>query len=133
MINDLVSDFLTRIRNALMMKHKSVKVCNSKVIVDLSNVLLKEGYIIAFNKIKNKKGKYFYLNLDLKYDENGKSMITGLKRVSKLGLRIYCSVKNLPLIRNGIGIAIVSTSRGVMSCKQAKKKKVGGELVCSVW
>ena len=131
MTNDPIADFLTRIRNALMMKRETVKVNNSKMTMQLSEILLKEGYISSFEKAEDGIKKHLYLQL--KYDGNSESVITGLKRLSKSGLRVYSSVKELPTVRSGMGFAIVSTSKGVMTCNDAREGNIGGELICSIW
>lgn len=129
-MNDPISDFLTRIRNVLMIGRSKVIVNYSKIITKLTEILLAEGYINSFqiHVIGNKK----YLELSLKY-RYGKSVIIGLRRLSRIGLRVYSSVHQIPLIRDGMGLIIVSTSRGLMSGRKAKKINMGGELICSVW
>jgi small subunit ribosomal protein S8 len=131
MINDIISDFLARIRNSLLAKHEILTVSSSKMLIEISSILLKEGYLLSFKKKKD--GFKKYIKLELKYDKDNRSVITGLKRLSKSGLRIYSSAKNIPVIRNGMGINIISTSRGVMSCKNARKENIGGELICAIW
>ncbi len=131
MISDSISDFLTRIRNSLLAKHEKLIVRSSRITVRISNILLEEGYVLSLKKKKDGLNKY--IELELKYDKNHGSIIIGLKRLSKSGLRLYTSVKNIPVIRNGMGISIISTSKGIMTCKNAKKKNVGGELICAIW
>lgn len=131
MVNDFISDFLTRIRNSIMVNKKLVKVNYSKVIFKLSELLSKEGYIDSFS-IKN-VGIKKHIILKLKYQNNGTSVLLGLKRLSKSGLRIYASSKKIPSIRNGIGVIVISTSKGIMTSREAKTKNVGGELLFSIW
>lgn len=132
MVNDIISDILTRIRNAIMAKHKIVQLPATKMTVNLVNVLQREGFIEDFNKITNKTGEL--LLVTLKYKGKKKtSIITQLKRVSKPGLRIYSRSKDLPKVLGGIGIAIISTSKGMMTSKEAKYHGLGGEILCYVW
>ncbi|MEI8389044.1 MAG: 30S ribosomal protein S8 [bacterium] len=131
MNTDPIADMLTRIRNAGMADHASVEMPSSKLKVELAKVLKAEGYISEF-AVKD-VDKFKILSVVLKYKENGKPIISKLKRASKPGLRLYMKSKNLPKILGGLGIAIVSTSRGLLTDRKARKENVGGEVLCYVW
>ncbi|WP_185876635.1 30S ribosomal protein S8 [Blattabacterium cuenoti] len=126
---DTIADFLTRIRNASLAKHKILEVSFSKIKEEISKVLFQNGYILGYKIIENKK----FIKIALKYCEKETSVIQKIIRVSKPGLRKYCKYKNIPRVLNGLGIAIISTSYGVITDKQAKKKKIGGEILCYVY
>ena len=130
-ITDPIADLLTRIRNACSAKHESVEVPSSNMKKAIVQVLLDEGYIRKFMILDD--GKQGIIKIFLKYTEDKKPAITGIKRVSKPGLRIYSSVENMPKVIKGLGIAIVSTSKGVMTDRRARKEKVGGEVLAFVW
>ena len=130
-ITDAIADLLTRIRNACSAKHESVEVPSSNMKKAIVQVLLDEGYIRKFMILDD--GKQGIIKIFLKYTEDKKPAITGIKRVSKPGLRIYSSVENMPKVIKGLGIAIVSTSKGVMTDRRARKEKVGGEVLAYVW
>ena len=130
-ITDAIADLLTRIRNACSAKHESVEVPSSNMKKAIVQVLLDEGYIRKFMILDD--GKQGIIKIFLKYTEDKKPAITGIKRVSKPGLRIYSSVENMPKVIKGLGIAIVSTSKGVMIDRRARKEKVGGEVLAFVW
>ncbi len=130
-ITDAIADLLTRIRNACSAKHESVEVPSSNMKKAIVQVLLDEGYIRKFMILDD--GKQGIIKIFLKYTEDKKPAITGIKRVSKPGLRIYSSVENMPKVIKGLGIAIVSTSKGVMTDRRARKEKVGGEVLAFVW
>lgn len=130
-VTDPIADMLTRMRNAITAKHESVLVPASKEKNAIANILLNEGYIKAFEIVDTKEGKF--LNISIKYDENGKSVIYGLKRVSKPGLRVYAGADKLPRVINGMGISIISTNKGILTDKQAREAKVGGEVLAYVW
>ena len=130
-ITDAIADLLTRIRNACSAKHESVEVPSSNMKKAIVQVLLDEGYIRKFKILDD--GKQGIIKIFLKYTEDKKPAITGIKRVSKPGLRIYSSVENMPKVIKGLGIAIVSTSKGVMTDRRARKEKVGGEVLAFVW
>ena len=122
---------LTRIRNANSAKHATVDIPASKMKKSIAQILSDEGYISSFEEIKdNKQG---ILRVTLKYDENGKRVISGLKRISKPGLRIYVSKEELPQVLNGLGIALISTSKGIKTDKNARKEGLGGEVLAYVW
>ena len=129
---DPIADFLTRIRNALMRKEESVTIPASTVKKQIAKVLVSEGFI-AEVKDKNEKNGYKNIVLTLKYGKNGERVIQGLKRISKPGLRIYASVEELPKVLSGLGIAVISTSKGIMSDKVAREKNIGGEVLAYVW
>ena len=130
-ITDPIADMLTRIRNANASKHESVSVPTSKIKVEIARILLDEGYISGYEVIEdNKQGM---INITLKYGANKQKVITGLKRVSKPGLRIYAGKEDLPRVLKGLGIAIISTSQGLMTDKEARKLNIGGEVLAFVW
>ena len=130
-ITDPIADMLTRIRNANDAKHESVEIPASKLKLAIAKILLDEGYIKAYQFIEQ-EGNQGIIKVTLKY--NGKEkVITGLRRVSKPGLRMYVGADDLPKVLRGLGIAIVSTSKGVMTDKQARKEHVGGEVLAFVW
>lgn len=131
MMTDPVSDFLTRIRNALVMKHKSVRLPSSKMKLRIAQILQDEGYVSAFHLEEDRKQGV--LHVDLKYDQKGVPVIEGLRRISRPGLRVYKASGDLPKVRGGLGMAVVSTSRGVMPDHQARRENVGGEVLCYVW
>lgn len=130
-ITDTIADILTRIRNASSAKHATVDVPASNVKKAITQILLDEGYIKAFNVIDD--GKQGIIKITLKYGEDRTPVITGLRRVSKPGLRIYASCADMPKVRKGLGIAIVSTSKGIMTDKKARSLNVGGEVLAYVW
>ena len=130
-ITDSIADMLTRIRNAGAAKHETVDVPASKMKKAIAQILLDEGYIKSFQLIED--GKQGIIRIVLKYGENKTSVISGLRRVSKPGLRIYTNCEDMPTVMKGLGIAIVSTSKGVMTDKQARKENVGGEVLAFVW
>lgn len=131
-MNDRIADMLTRIRNANIMKYDTVEVLGSKMTEEISRILKSEGYISDYSVEKSPKGNKILLNL--KYANNKKEkVITGLKRISKPGLRVYAKASELPRVLNGLGIAIISTSEGVMTDKEARGKGLGGEVLAYVW
>lgn len=130
-MSDPLADMLTRLRNAVMVKFDSVEMPLSSVKIDIAKVLKDEGYIRDYQvKKDNVQGS---LKIDLKYGPNKESVITGLKRISKPGLRKYTKVNDIPKVLNGLGIAIISTSKGVVTDKTARALKSGGEIICEVW
>ncbi|WP_202985175.1 30S ribosomal protein S8 [Blattabacterium cuenoti] len=131
MKTDPISDFLTRIRNACTVKHKFLDIYYSKLKQELSKVLLQNGYILDF-KITNNNQNIKIIKIALKYYKNT-SVIQNLIRISKPGLRKYTKYKNLPRVLNGLGIAIISTSYGILTDKQARKQKLGGEILCYIF
>ena len=129
-MTDPIADMLTRIRNANQLKYETVSMPSSKVKCTIASVLLNEGYIVDY-KVEGDVKKV--LTLTLKYGANGERVITNLKRISKPGLRIHVDSENLPRVLNGLGIAIISTSQGIMTDKEARAKKIGGEVLAYVW
>ena len=132
MTSDPIADMLTRIRNANTAKHDTVDVPCSKMKVSIAEILLKEGYIKKFDMIDVDGISMIHITLKYGVDKNEK-IITGLKRISKPGLRVYASKEELPRVLGGLGIAIVSTNKGVMTDKEARKENVGGEVLAFVW
>ena len=132
MTSDPIADMLTRIRNANTAKHDTVDVPCSKMKVSIAEILLKEGYIKKFDMIDVDGISMIHITLKYGADKNEK-IITGLKRISKPGLRVYASKEDLPRVLGGLGIAIVSTNKGVMTDKEARKENVGGEVLAFVW
>ena len=130
-ITDTVADMLTRIRNANTAKHDTVEIPASNMKKSIAQILLDEGYIKDFEVIED--GKQGIIKITLKYGPNKTQIITGLRKVSKPGLRIYSNCEDMPKVMKGLGIAIVSTSKGVMTDKQARKENVGGEVLAFVW
>lgn len=130
-ITDTIADMLTRIRNANTAKHDTVEVPASNMKKSIAQILLDEGYIKDFEVIED--GKQGIIKITLKYGPNKTQIITGLRKVSKPGLRIYSGCEDMPKVMKGLGIAIVSTSKGVMTDKQARKENVGGEVLAFVW
>ena len=131
-MSDPIADMLTRIRNANTAKHDTVDVPASKMKLAIAQILLDEGYIKNFEVIENGNFKTIHITLKYGVDKNDK-IITGLKRVSKPGLRVYASKEDMPRVLRGLGIAIVSTSKGIMTDKEARKNNVGGEVLAFVW
>ena len=130
-ITDVVADMLTRIRNANDAKHETVDIPASNMKKAIAQILLDEGYIKEYKVTDD--GKQGIMTVTLKYGEGKQKIIQGIKRVSKPGLRIYAASQDIPKVRNGLGIAIVSTSRGIMTDKAARKENVGGEVLAFVW
>lgn len=130
-ISDSIGDMLTRIRNANSAKHDTVKVPASNMKKAIAQILVDEGYIKGFKVEED--GKQGIIEIELKYGPNKSSVITGLRRVSKPGLRIYTDCENMPKVIKGLGIAILSTSKGVMTDKDARKANIGGEVLAFVW
>ena len=129
--NDPIADMLTRIRNANQMRYKEVEVPASKIKIEIARILKEEGFISDY-KIK-KNDVQSIIVLFLKYGDKKERVITGLKRISKPGLRVYAKATELPRVLNGLGIAIVSTSKGVMTDKEARKESLGGEVMAYIW
>ena len=128
---DPIADMLTRIRNANNAKLKMVDIPSSKMKKSIVEILVKEGYIKSYEEIKNEQQGIIRVNL--KYDANGNKVISGLKRISKPGLRIYANKDKLPRVLNGLGIALISTSKGIMTDKEARKINAGGEVLAYIW
>lgn len=131
-MSDPIADMLTRIRNACLVRFESVDIPHSNLKSDLAKILKEEGYITDFHKIAD-TSKQGLIRLDLRYDQNKQRVITGLKRVSTPGRRIYVKADEIPTVMSGFGISIISTSKGMLSDREAKKLGVGGELICQVW
>lgn len=130
-ITDPIADLLTRIRNANTQKHETVDCPSSKMKEAIVEILANEGYIKGYQIIED--GKQNVIRMTLKYSPSGERVISGLKRVSKPGLRYYASAEEMPRVLKGLGTAIVSTSKGVMTDKEARKEHIGGEVLCFVW
>jgi small subunit ribosomal protein S8 len=130
-ITDPIADMLTRIRNANSAKHETVDIPASNMKKAIAQILLDEGYIASYKIIEDEKQGV--IRVTLKYGENKTQVITGLRRVSKPGLRIYSNVEEMPKVMKGLGIAIVSTSKGIMTDREARKLNVGGEVLAFVW
>ena len=130
-ITDTIADLLTRIRNATSAKHATVDVPASNMKKAITQILVDEGYLKSYQIIDD--GKQGIIRITLKYGENKSQVITGLRRVSKPGLRIYSSCEDMPKVMKGLGVAIVSTSKGVMTDKKARELNVGGEVLAFVW
>jgi small subunit ribosomal protein S8 len=131
-VTDTISDMLTRIRNATMVKHQIVQIPVTKMSVAIANILKEEGFIVGFENYQD--GNRQYLLLSLKYTGKSRnSVISEIKRVSKPGLRVYANSKELPKVLDNLGIAIMSTSRGVMTNLKAKELGIGGEVLCYIW
>lgn len=130
-ITDTIADLLTRIRNASSAKHDTVDVPASNMKKAIAKILLEEGYIKSFSVVED--GKQGVIRIALKYSQGKTPVITGLRRVSKPGLRIYTSCEDCPKVMKGLGIAILSTSKGIMTDKEARKQNVGGEVLAFVW
>lgn len=130
-VTDPIADLLTRIRNALTAKHETVSVPNSKMKKAIVDILVNEGFVKSAEVVEN-DGKSDIV-ITLKYGAKNEKVITNLKRISKPGLRVYCGYEQLPKVLGGLGIAIVSTSKGVMTDKQARNSKIGGEVLAYVW
>ncbi|SMB88882.1 SSU ribosomal protein S8P [Thermanaeromonas toyohensis ToBE] len=131
MMTDPIADFLTRIRNANMAYHEKVEVPASRVKRAIAEIMKNEGYIKDYEYIED--GKQGILRIYLKYGPNKERVITGLKRISRPGLRIYARKDQLPRVLGGLGIAVISTSKGIMTDKQARREGVGGEVICYIW
>lgn len=129
-ITDPIADMLTRIRNAVQARHEVVDIPASRVKVEVAKILKQEGFIVDFSVSGDDKKT---LTVTLKYGPNNEKVISGIKRISKPGLRVYAEVDKLPRVLNGLGIAIISTSTGLLTDKDARKKHVGGEVVAYVW
>lgn len=130
-ITDTIADMLTRIRNANAMKYKTVEIPGTKMTRGIADILTREGFIAGYETNKLAVGEMIVLNL--KYSKSKERVITGLKRISKPGLRVYAKADEMPRVLNGIGIAIISTSEGLMTDKEARAKKLGGEVLAYVW
>lgn len=130
-VTDTIADMLTRIRNANQLKYDTVKVPSTKMTRGIADILVNEGFISGYEKEENKTGEMIILNL--KYGNRKERVITGLKRISKPGLRVYAKKDEIPKVLNGLGIAIISTSQGLMTDKNAREKGLGGEVLAYIW
>ena len=130
-MSDVIADMLTRIRNANDAKHATVDIPASNMKKAIAEILVNEGYVSAFETIED--GKQGIIRITLKYEAGKQKVIHGLRRVSKPGLRIYSNSEDMPKVMNGLGIAIVSTSKGIMTDKKARRENVGGEILAFVW
>ncbi len=131
LVTDPIADMLTRIRNALIVKHDTVDIPVSNMKLAIADILLNEGYIKGYTV--NEEGVEKMMTVTLKYGPNRQKVITGLKRISKPGLRVYARKDNIPKVLNGLGIAIISTSKGIMTDREARKNGVGGEVLAYIW
>jgi len=132
-VSDPIADYLTRVRNAILAKHRVVDIPASSIKKELTKILLDKGYILNY-KFEEEQGYQGNIKIALKYNPETKvSAIKGLKRISKPGLRKYCNGDNIPRVLNGLGIAIISTSKGVITDKEAREQNVGGEVLCYVY
>jgi small subunit ribosomal protein S8 len=130
-LTDPVADMLTRIRNAAKIRRKEVNIPSSKLKVEIAKILKEEGFIKNFKVIDdNKQG---ILNIALKYTENAQGMITGVTRISKPGCRVYCDNDSIPKVLDGLGIAVISTSKGIVTGKRCEELGLGGEIICYIW
>ncbi|GAA3656964.1 30S ribosomal protein S8 [Asaccharospora irregularis] len=130
-MTDPIADMLTRIRNANVVKHETVDVPASNIKKELARILLEEGFVRGYDVIED--GKQGIIRIQLKYGQAGERVITGLKRISKPGMRVYAAKDEIPRVLNGLGISVISTSKGILTDKQARKENVGGEVICYVW
>ncbi|MEG2416770.1 MAG: 30S ribosomal protein S8 [Peptostreptococcaceae bacterium] len=130
-MTDPIADMLTRIRNANMVKHETVDVPASNMKKELARILLEEGFVRGYDVIED--GKQGIIRIQLKYGQIGERVISGLKRISKPGMRVYAANHEVPRVLNGLGISIISTSKGIITDRQARKENVGGEVICYVW
>ena len=130
-VTDPIADMLTRIRNANQMRYKEVEIPTSKIKLEIARILKEEGFIEDYKLEKKDENQFILVNL--KYGSKKERVITGLKRISKPGLKVYAKVEEIPTVLNGFGIAILSTPRGIMTNKQAKREKVGGEVLAYIW
>lgn len=131
-ISDPVADMLTKIRNASMAKHEKVEIPTSRMKLQIVKILKNEGYIKNFKKVVSKEGVN-YIRVFLKYDDKQNPVLHGLDRISTPGRRVYSGYRDMPRVYNGYGVVVVSTSTGIITGKKASEKKVGGELICSIW
>ena len=131
MVQDNIADMLTRMRNALQMRYETVEVNGTKMTLVIAEILKKEGFINDYKYEKNVTGDK--LTINLKYGQKKERVITGLKRISKWGLRVYAKASEIPRVLNGLGIAIISTSKGLMTDKEARENNLGGEVLAYIW
>lgn len=132
-MTDPIADMLTRIRNANIAMHDEVSMPSSKIKVALADVLHREGYIGEFNAVENSSGPGSTLTINMKYSPERERVISGIKRVSKPGLRVYTKADQIPRVLGGLGVAVLSTSTGLVTDRSARKARIGGEVLCYVW
>ncbi len=130
-MTDPIADLLTRVRNANSARHEVVEVPSSNVKKAVANILLNEGYVKGIEEYND--GVVPMMRISLKYGVNNEKVITGLKRISKPGLRVYCKAQEVPKVLNGLGVAVISTSQGVLADREARKLGLGGEVICYIW
>ena len=130
-MTDPIADMLTRIRNANVVKHETVDVPASNIKKEIVRILLEEGFVRGYDVIEDEKQGI--IRIQLKYGQEGERVITGLKKISKPGMRVYADKHEVPRVLNGLGISIISTSKGILTDRQARKENVGGEVICYVW
>ncbi len=130
-MTDPIADMLTRVRNASAVKHESVDIPASNMKKEIANILLEEGFIKGFDVIED--GKQGIIRMQLKYGKNNEKVITGIKRISKPGLKVYAKRNEIPRVLGGLGIAVISTSKGIITDKVARKEGVGGEVIAYIW
>lgn len=130
-MTDPIADLLTRVRNANSARHEVVEVPSSKVKKAVANILLEEGYVKGIEEYSD--GVVPMMRIALKYGSSKERVITGIKRISKPGLRVYCRAEEVPKVLNGLGVAVISTSQGVLADREARKLGLGGEVICYVW
>jgi len=130
-LTDPIADMLTRIRNAIMAKKQEVEIPHSRLKAEIAKILKEEGYIYGYKIMKDKVQNI--INVSLKYTEEGENVITGLRRISKPGCRIYCKSDSIPKVLDGLGVVIISTSRGIFTGKKCEEQSLGGEVVCQIW
>jgi small subunit ribosomal protein S8 len=128
---DPIADYLTRIRNAALAKHSKVDIPSSRLLAEITRIFQEEGYILSFTTLEDEKQGV--LRIYLKYGRDKKSVIQGMKRISSPGLRRYVRVEDIPKVLNGLGIAVLSTPKGILTDRKARQEKVGGEVLCTVW
>lgn len=130
-MTDPIADLLTRVRNANVAKHQAVEIPASTIKKAIANIMLQEGYIKDIEEYND--GAIPMLKITMKYGQNKEKVITGLKRISKPGLRVYCGKDEVPKVLNGLGTAVISTSKGILPDKEARKLSIGGEVLCYIW
>lgn len=130
-MTDPIADMLTRIRNANVVKHETVDIPASNIKKEIARILLEEGFVKGYDVIED--GKQGIIRVQLKYGKENERAITGIKRISKPGMRVYAAKGDIPRVLNGLGISIISTSNGILTDKQARKDNTGGEVICYVW
>lgn len=130
-MTDPIADLLTRIRNANAVRHEIVEIPSSNIKKAIANILLQEGYIKEIEEYS--EGVVPMMRITLKYGMNNERVITGIKKISKPGLRVYCQKDDVPKVLNGLGVAVISTSKGILTDREARKAGVGGEVICYVW